>query len=101
MRCNADRLVEALVGAQLQEQQAFENIKARQSWDKSKTHVVTISRNFGSLGKKVGQLLADVLGVRCCDRYILQEVARRADIDEGLVKILDEHMSHIDEHWWQ
>ena len=101
MRCNADRLVEALVGAQLQEQQAFENIKARQSWDKTKTHVVTISRNFGSLGKKVGQLLADVLGVRCCDRYILQEVARRADIDEGLVKILDEHMSHIDEHWWQ
>jgi cytidylate kinase len=101
MRCNADRLVEALVGAQLQEQQAFENIKAQQAWDKSKTHVVTISRNFGSLGKKVGQLLADTLEVRCCDRYILQEVARRADIDEDLVKVLDEQISHIDEHWWQ
>ena len=101
MRCNADRLVEALVGAQLQEQQAFDNIKEQQSWDKSKTLVVTISRNFGSLGKKVGQLLADTLEVRCCDRYILHEVARRADIDEDLVKVLDEHISHIDEHWWQ
>jgi cytidylate kinase len=101
MKCNADRLVDALVGAQLQEQHAFDSIKAQQAWDKSKTHVVTISRNFGSLGKKVGQLLADTLDVRCCDRYILQEVARRADIDEDLVKILDEHISHIDEHWWQ
>jgi hypothetical protein len=101
MKCSPDRLVEALVGAQLQEQKAFDSLKAQQSWDKSKTHVVTISRNFGSLGKKVGQLLADVLGVRCCDRYILQEVARRADIDEDLVKVLDEHISHIDDHWWQ
>ena len=101
MKCNADRLVEALVGAQLKEQRAFDSIKAQQAWDKSTTHVVTISRNFGSLGKKVGQLLADTLEVRCCDRYILLEVARRADIDEDLVKILDEHISHIDEHWWQ
>lgn len=101
MRCNADRLVEALVGAQLQEQIAFDSIKEQQSWDKSKTHVVTISRNFGSLGKKVGKLLADTLGVRCCDRYILHEVARRANIDEELVKVLDEHISHIDKHWWQ
>jgi cytidylate kinase len=101
MRCNADRLVEALVGAQVQEQKAFDNIKEQQSWDKSKTNVVTISRNFGSLGKKVGQLLADTLEVRCCDRYILHEVARRADIDEDLVKVLDEHISHIDDHWWQ
>jgi hypothetical protein len=101
MKCSPDRLVEALVGAQLQEQKAFDSLKAQQSWDKSKTHVVTISRNFGSLGKKVGQLLADTLEVRCCDRYILHEVARRADIDEDLVKVLDEHISHIDDHWWQ
>jgi len=100
MRCNADRLIEALVTAQLQEEHAIANIKAQQEWDKSKTHVVTVSRNYGALGKEVGQLLADTLEVRCCDRYILQEVARRADIDEELVKVLDEHISHIDEHWW-
>ena len=62
--------------------------------------MVTISRNFGSLGKIVGKLLADTLEVRCCDRYILQEVARRANTDEELVKVLDEHISRIDKHWW-
>ena len=100
MRCNADRLIQGLVTAQLKQQQAAHNRKEQQAWDKSETHVVTISRNFGSLGKIVGKLLADTLEVRCCDRYILQEVARRADIDEELVRILDEHVSHIDEHWW-
>jgi len=101
MRCNADRLIEALVAAQLQEQHAIAAIKAKQEWEKSTTYVVTISRNFGALGKEVGQLLADTLEVRCCDRYILQEVARRADIDEDLVRVLDEHISHIDKHWWE
>lgn len=101
MRCNADRLIEALIGAQLHEQQVIADAKAQQTWDKSKTLVVTVSRNFGALGKEVGQLLADTLEVRCCDRYILQEVARRADIDEELVRVLDEHMSHIDKHWWE
>ena len=101
MRCNADRLIEALVGAQLQEQRAYQKIKAQQAWDRSTTYVVTVSRNFGALGKETAQLLADTLEVRCCDRFILQEVARRADVDESLVKVLDEHISHIDKHWWQ
>ncbi|UCB55760.1 MAG: cytidylate kinase-like family protein [Thiotrichales bacterium] len=101
MRCNADRLIEGLITAQLHEQQAIARHKAQQSWDKSKTHVVTVSRNFGALGREVAQLLADTLEVRCCDRHILQEVARRADVDESLVKVLDEHISHIDSHWWE
>jgi hypothetical protein len=99
MKCNPERLIEALITAQLKEQHAIDS-HPKQAWDKRETPVVTISRNFGSLGKKAGQLLADSLDVRCCDRYILQEVARRADVDEGLVKVLDEHISHIDEHWW-
>jgi cytidylate kinase len=101
MRCNADRLIEALVGAQLQEQRVIERIKASQTWEKARTYVVTISRNYGALGKETAQLLADTLEVRCCDRYILQEVARRADVDEALVKVLDEHIGQIDKHWWQ
>jgi hypothetical protein len=101
MRCNADRLIEALVASQLQEQQVIKAIKAEKAWEKSRTHVVTVSRNFGALGKEVAQLLADALEVRCCDRYILQEVARRANVDENLVNALDEHISHFDEHWWK
>ena len=101
MRCNADRLIEALVGAQIQENKIIADIKSKQAWEKSSTYVVTISRNFGSLGKKVGKLLADTLEVRCCDRFILQEVARRAEIDEQLVRVLDEHVSQINNHWWE
>jgi cytidylate kinase len=100
MRCNADRLIQGLVTAQLKEQHALDNRKTQQVWEKSETLVVTISRNFGSLGKIVGKLLADTLEVRCCDRYILQEVARRGNTDEELVKVLDEHISRIDKHWW-
>ncbi len=101
MKCNAERLIQALVTAQLKQQHVIDHAKTQQQWDKSKTFVVTVSRNFGALGKEVAQLLADTLEVRCCDRYILQEVARRADVDEQLVKVLDEHISHIDKHWWQ
>ena len=100
MRCNADRLIQGLVTAQLKEQHAPDNGKPQRVWEKSETYVVTISRNFGSMGKIVGKLLAETLEVRCCDRYILQEVARRANTDEELVKVLDEHISRIDEHWW-
>lgn len=100
MRCNADRLIQGLVTAQLKEHHASDD-QALHVWDKTETNVVTISRDFGSLGKIVGKLLADTLEVRCCDRYILQEVARRADIDEDLVRVLDEHVSRIDRHWWE
>jgi len=101
MKCNVERLIKGLVKAQLKEQHAHASGKAQKVWEKSETHVVTISRNFGAQGREVAQLLANVLKVRCCDRDILQEVARRADMDEELVKILDEQISHIDEHWWK
>ena len=101
MRCNADRLIEALVGAQIQEQHAIADAKARKVWEKASTPVVTISRNYGALGRETAQLLADTLEVRCCDRLILQEVARRAEVDEGLVRVLDEHVSHVNNHWWE
>jgi cytidylate kinase len=101
MRCNAERLIEALIATELMEMQrkaAEEKEKLRQ---KTMHFVVTVSRDFGSMGKQVAQLLADTLEVRCCDRFILQEVARRAHVDEELVKTLDEHVSKINDHWWQ
>lgn len=101
MRCNADRLIEALIAAEvmeMQRQQAEKNEKLQQ---RARAYMVTVSRDFGSLGKKVAQLLADTLEVRCCDRYILQEVARRANVDEALVSALDEHVSRIAGQWWQ
>jgi cytidylate kinase len=101
MRCSAERLIEAIIATevmQMQRRAAEEKMKRGQ---KSEVFVVTISRDFGSLGKEVAQLLADTLEVRCCDRSILQEVARRANVDEDLVSALDEHVSSINDHWWQ
>jgi len=101
MRCNADRLIEALIATEMMEMQRKEAEKREKLQQQAKTYVVTVSREFGSLGKSVAQLLADTLEVRCCDRYILQEVARRANVDEALVNALDEHVSKIKGHWWQ
>lgn len=101
MRCSAERLIEAIIATEvmkMQQHAAEEKEKLRQ---KTEVYVVTVSRDFGSMGKEVAQLLADTLEVRCCDRSILQEVARRAHVDEELVSALDEHISNIKDHWWQ
>jgi len=99
MRCNAERLIEALIAVEMMK------MHERSANDAAETHekpiVVTVSRDFGAMGKEVGQLLADVLEVRCCDRVILQEVARRAHVDEELVRVLDEHVQNIGQQLWQ
>lgn len=97
VKCSADRLIEALIGAQILEMQ-------RQQVPHIEDHrplVVTVSRSFGALGKELAQALAERLCVRCCDRYILQEVARRANVDEELVEALDGHTRREQSHWWQ
>lgn len=98
MKCNPERFIEALI--------AVEMIEMQQQAKKAKLQtenaiVVTISRDFGSLGKIVANQLAERLKLRSCDRYILQEVARRANVDEEIVRMLDEHVSKIKDHWWQ
>jgi len=99
MICNSDRLIEALIAAQMMEYQ-LQQTEAQKETMPPVPPVVTVSRNFGALGREVAILLADCLEVRCCDRYILHEVARRADVDEALVKTLDEHVSKLEGHWW-
>lgn len=98
MKCNPDRFIEALITVEMMEMQQQAK-KARQQLEKPV--VVSVSRDFGSLGKIVAQQLAERLEVRCCDRYILDEVARRADVDKELVKVLDEHADEIKGRWWK
>lgn len=98
MRCSVERLIEALVGAELaRERKAVEQRREEQV---RATYVVTVSRGYGALGKETAQALADSLGVRCCDRAILQEVAERANVDIELVKRLDESVKNIGSDWW-
>jgi cytidylate kinase len=99
MKCSVERLIEALIGAEIARQRKA--MEARNAARLRATYVVTVSRGYGALGKETAQALADTLGVRCCDRTILQEVAKRANVDVELVKQLDEHVKNISSHWWQ
>jgi cytidylate kinase len=97
MKCNVERLIDALVGAAVMAERKNSSQAAGQ---KRQIYVVTVSRNYGAQGKVLAQLLADRLGVRCCDREILQGVASRANVDVELVKTLDEHVKRIKGNWW-
>jgi cytidylate kinase len=99
MKCSAERLIEALIGIEL----AQERKAAQEKADKARraSYVVTVSRGFGSCGKQVAKALADRLGVRCCDRTILKEVAARANVDVELVKKLDENIDKSSATPWK
>ncbi|MGB5538947.1 MAG: cytidylate kinase-like family protein [Gammaproteobacteria bacterium] len=88
MKCSAERLIDAMIGVDLAKQRKAEQERATIA--RKATYVVTVSRGYGSRGKQVAQALADRLGVRCCDRTILEEVAKRAAVDVELVAKLDE-----------
>jgi cytidylate kinase len=99
MKCSVERLIEALIGVELaQERKAAED---KAALARKASYVVTVSRGYGSHGKHIAQALADRLGVRCCDRSILEGVAERADVDIELVKRLDENLEHADTSPWK
>ena len=99
MKCSVERLIEGLIGIELaQERKAAEDKAARA---RKASYVVTVSRGYGSLGKHIAQALADRLGVRCCDRSILEGVAQRADVDVKLVERLDENLEHVSTLPWK
>jgi cytidylate kinase len=99
MKCSVERLIEALIGVELAKERKAAQEKAEIT--RRASYVVTVSRGYGSLGKQVAQALADRLGVRCCDRSILEEVARRADVDLELVKKLDENVRKSGAEPWK
>jgi cytidylate kinase len=90
MKCSVERLLEALIGIEVAQERKATEEKAALA--RKASYVVTVSRGYGSLGKIIAQALADRLGVRCCDRSILEGVAKHADVDVELVKRLDENI---------
>jgi len=99
MKCSVDRLIQGLIGIELAQERKAAEERAAQA--RRASYVVTISRGFGSLGKRVAQTLADRLEVRCCDRSILEGVAQRAGVDIKLVERLDENLEHSNTIPWK
>lgn len=99
MKCSVERLIEGLIAVELAQARKAAEIKAAQT--RKASYVVTVSRGFGSLGKRIAQALADRLEVRCCDRSILEGVAKRAHVDIKLVERLDENLEHANTVPWK
>ena len=99
MKCSVERLIEALIGMELAQARKAAEVRAEQA--RRSSYVVTVSRSYGSHGHRIARMLADRLGVRCCDRSILEGVARRADVDGELVKRLEENLEHVSSHPWK
>ena len=52
--------------------------------------IVTVSRQFGSHADPIVQMVAKKLRFEILDKDLIREIARRAKVDEGAVKELDE-----------
>ena len=52
--------------------------------------VICIGRQFGSCGKKVGELVAEKLGVPCYDKEIIYEMAKKSGVSKELLDDYDE-----------
>ncbi len=98
MQCDVERLINALIGAEMLAQRKDAEKTAVQQ---APAPVVTLSRGCGAQGGQLARLLADKLGVCCYDREILDGVARRAAVDIELVKSLDEHARRSRGDWWR
>lgn len=50
--------------------------------------IITIGREFGSGGREIGKRLADELGFAYYDREVVEEIAKRTELDESHVENL-------------
>jgi cytidylate kinase len=53
-------------------------------------HIVTISRQFASGGRAIGEQLADRLGVKCYDKELISIAAKESGIDPEVFNEVDE-----------
>ncbi len=62
---------------------------------KEPVRIITVSRDYGSGGGEIAQLLGRALSWRVIDHALLQEVARRIEAPEAELEPLDEHVAGI------
>jgi len=87
MKTTRTRSVEQIVEDQVQQWQRLKTQKKPEAPDIS---VISISRECGSEGTRLGELLSEELGFNFFDREIIQEIAKSAQISDRLLSTLDE-----------
>ena len=60
-----------------------------------KQYVVTISRQFGSLGRTIAQQMSQELGIDFYDRDIVEETARRMGLPVSVISSKEEHSESV------
>lgn len=60
-----------------------------------KQYVVTISRQFGSLGRTIAQQMSRELGIDFYDRDIVEETARRMGLPVSVISSKEEHSESV------
>lgn len=96
MTCDVERLIKAMLGAEMLAQHK----RAGERACGQPPPLVTLSCGYGTAGEELARRLADRLGVCCYDREILDQVARRAQVDIELVRSLDQHARRSRGDWW-
>jgi cytidylate kinase len=87
------RHVDAIVEEQVRRWELQRNTRLReQQREPEPWPIVTVSREFGSQGAAVGQMVADRLGFSFWHQELVHEVAQRTGARETLIASLDEHL---------
>lgn len=99
MKCNIERLVNALVSAEMAKQRKLE--KKAHSLGKQPPLAITFSRGYGSCGTHVARTLAERLDLCLFDKEILEQVAAKAEMDVDLVEKLEENTKRFKLEPWR
>ncbi|MCW9001672.1 MAG: cytidylate kinase-like family protein [Rhodospirillales bacterium] len=61
--------------------------------------IITISRDHGSGGDEIAEALAERLGIDCYGKEVLNAVAKRAEVNESLLRDLHEKVTKASDSW--
>ncbi|MCD8331798.1 MAG: cytidylate kinase-like family protein [Oscillospiraceae bacterium] len=56
--------------------------------------IITISRQYGSGGRRIGQVLADRLNIPCYDKSILDKSAKISELSPNFIEKNEQHLSN-------
>lgn len=82
-----------LVGHEVTPVEAEEQEEEEEEEEGRSPWVITISREYGSGGHTIGQMLADRLGMPLYDRQLIDETAHHLGIDQTVVAESDQNIS--------